>query len=57
MSINKVSPIDPEIFQLTDGRLLLQHTRKAYDLFNTDTAGSLERADGNWPALADRHGK
>jgi YHS domain-containing protein len=56
-SIDKVSPIDPEIFQITDGRLMLQHTRKAYELFNADTAGSVRRADANWPDLVERHGR
>jgi YHS domain-containing protein len=56
-SINKVSPIDPNIFQIIDGRLMLQHTRKAYDLFNKDTAASVRKADANWPGLVARHGK
>jgi YHS domain-containing protein len=55
-SIDKISPIDPEIFQIEDGRLLLQHTQKAYDLFNADTRGSLERADANWPGLVAKNG-
>jgi len=55
-SINKVSPIDPQFWQITEGRLLLQHTQKAYDLFNQDTAGSLVKADRNWPGLVERSG-
>ncbi len=55
-SINKVSPIDPRFWQITDGRLLLQHTQKAYDLFNQDTAASLSKADRNWPGLVERNG-
>lgn len=57
-SVNKVSPIDPAIFQLLpDGRLVLQHTRKAYDLFNKDTQRSVVKADRNWPGLVERKGK
>jgi len=56
-SINKVSPIDPQIFQITDGRLMLQHTRKAYDLFNANPEESVRRADMNWPGLVAKHGK
>ena len=55
-SINKVSPIDPEIFQIENGRLMLQHTQKAFDLFNKDTSASIRRADGNWPRLIGKHG-
>jgi YHS domain-containing protein len=56
-SINKLSPIDPRFWQIIDGRLVLQHTQKAYDLFNADARASLARADANWPALVDRNGK
>jgi YHS domain-containing protein len=56
-SIRKVSPIDPQFWQIVDGRLLLQHTQKAYDLFNQDTAGNLVKADQNWPGLIEKHGR
>lgn len=56
-SINKVSPIDPTIFQIIEGRLVLQHTSEAYRLFNKDAGVNLERADRNWPGLVDRHGR
>ena len=55
-SINKVSPIDPEIFQIENGRLMLQHTQKAFELFNKDTSASIGRADKNWPGLIVKHG-
>ncbi len=53
-SINKVSPVDPEIWQLVDGRLVLQHTSKAYELFNADLRANDSRADRNWPGLSHR---
>ncbi|MFN0060328.1 MAG: YHS domain-containing (seleno)protein [Planctomycetota bacterium] len=56
-SINRISPIDVQIFQIVDGRLVLQHTPKAYDLFNKDLAASLARADRNWPGLVARKGR
>ena len=31
MSLNKLRPIDPLIWQIVDGRLILQHTQDAYD--------------------------
>jgi uncharacterized protein GlcG (DUF336 family)/YHS domain-containing protein len=56
-SIGKVSPVDPEIWQIVDGRLILQHTQKAYDLFNADLAANVKRADANWPGLVAEHGR
>jgi len=55
-SINKISPIEPEFWQIENDRLLLQHTQKAYDLFNADTPGNLAKADHNWPGLVERKG-
>jgi YHS domain-containing protein len=55
-SINKVSPVDPKIYQIIDGRLVLQHTPKAYELFNKDAKHNLARADRNWPGLVKRRG-
>lgn len=55
-SINKLSPIDPLIWQILDGRLVLQHTKKAYELFNKDAKAALARADGNWPELVHCNG-
>ncbi len=56
-SINKVSPVNPMIYQIIDDRLVLQHTDEAYRLFNKDAPGSLVKADKNWPGLVDRKGK
>ncbi len=55
-SINRISPVDPMIFQILEGRLVLQHTPKAYDLFNKDAHASPQRADRNWPGLVMRKG-
>ena len=56
-SINRVSPVNVHIFQIVDGRLVLQHTPKAYRLFNEDLAGSVKRADENWPGLVTCKGR
>ncbi|MCA9287733.1 MAG: YHS domain-containing protein [Phycisphaerales bacterium] len=55
-SVNRVSPTNPLIYQIIDGRLVLQHTDEAYRLFNRDAAGNLVKADRNWPGLTDRNG-
>jgi len=58
VSIGKLRPVDPNIFQIENGRLILQHTREAYDLFNEDLKKSIEKADKNWPVIvADHIGK
>ena len=56
-SINKISPVNPAIFQIIDNRLVLQHTPEAFRLFNRDAPASLASADRNWPGLVRRHGR
>jgi len=56
-SINKLSPVNPEIWQIEGGRLILQHTPRAYELFNKDLPASVNRADSNWPGLTRRFGR
>ena len=55
-SIDRLSPISPEWFQIIDGKLILQHNKKAYDKFNADLKGNLVKADQNWPGLVVRNG-
>jgi YHS domain-containing protein len=55
-SIGRIAPVDPSIFLIIDGRLVLQHTREALDLFNRDPRTSLTAADRNWPTLVARAG-
>jgi YHS domain-containing protein len=50
-SVNRLSPINPDWWQIVDGRLVLQHNRRAFDLFN-----NVSKADGNWPGLVARNG-
>ncbi|HEX6168957.1 MAG TPA: YHS domain-containing (seleno)protein [Chitinophagaceae bacterium] len=51
VSIGKLRPVDPTIYQIENGRLILQHTKEAYDLFNKDLKASVVKADKNWPGL------
>lgn len=55
-SINRLSPIDPSFWQIQDGRLILQHNQKAFDLFQQGLAQNITRADSNWPGLVARNG-
>lgn len=55
MSLNKLRPVNPEIFQIVDGRLILQHTQDAYDQFNKDVPGNIVKADKYWPGQIKKH--
>ena len=46
-SINRLSPISPEWFQIEDGKLILQHNKKAFDLFNKKLKQNTMKADQN----------
>lgn len=55
VSIDRLSPIDPHLFQILEGRLVLQHNEKAWKLWNEDVAGNLKKAEDNWPGLVARN--
>ncbi len=54
VSKNGLRPIDPAIFHFVDGKLFLQHTQKAFDLFEKDESGNTKRAYSNWPKLVEK---
>lgn len=54
-SINKLAPIDPEVFQITGNRLVLQYSKGTYEKFNKDLKDSLNKADGYWPTLVEEN--
>ena len=53
-SINKLAPIEVEYFQVLHDRLVLQHNKKAWDLWHKDVEGNLKKADANWPTLSQQ---
>jgi YHS domain-containing protein len=55
MSLGKLRPIDPNIWQIVDGRLILQLTQEAYDLFNKNTKVNVAKADSHWPEEVKKH--
>ena len=55
-SINRLSPVSPEWFQIEDGKLILQHNKKAFDLFNKELKENISKADAYWPGLVARNG-
>lgn len=54
VSNNKLRPIDPQFFQFVDGRLMLQHSKNALDLFSKDVQGNTKKADNYWPGLVSK---
>jgi YHS domain-containing protein len=54
MSFGKVRPVNPEIFSVEDGRLMLQHTKEAYDLFAKDVKSNVKKADTKWPSVEQK---
>jgi YHS domain-containing protein len=54
VSRDKLRPIDPKYFQFVDGRLMLQHSQDALDLFSEDIPGNTVKADKNWPGLVEK---
>jgi YHS domain-containing protein len=57
VSRNKLVEIDPEAFQIVNGRLLLQYSKGVRNDFNKDVHGNLAKANENWPALVEKKGK
>lgn len=58
VSRDRLRPVDPTIFQIVDGRLMLQHSKQADRLFKEDVPGNVKLADGYWPGLVkERAGK
>jgi YHS domain-containing protein len=55
MALNKLRPINPEIFDVIDGKLILQHSEDAYNRFHKDVAGYTVKADNNWPGQIKKH--
>jgi hypothetical protein len=55
MALNKLRPIDPEIFDVVDGKLILQHSRDAYTQFHKDVQANVMKANNNWPEQIKKH--
>jgi len=51
VSLGKLRPVNPLIYQLYKGKLILQHTQEAYDIFNKDLDKNVMKAESNWPKI------
>ncbi len=54
MSLNKLRPIDPNLFQFVNGRLMLQHSTDALEKFSKDEQGNTMKADKYWPKQVEK---
>jgi len=45
---------DPEVWQIVDGRLYLNASRRVHAKWLRDPAGYIARADANWPGVLGR---
>ena len=50
-SIGKVRPIDPRLWSIVDGQLVLQHSNGAVELWEKDVPTNKSKADQYWPRL------
>jgi YHS domain-containing protein len=55
MALNKLRPINPEIFDVIDGKLILQHSQDAYTQFHKHLQGFVIKANNNWPEQVKKH--
>ena len=55
MALNKLRPINPEIFDVIDGKLILQHSQDAYTQFHKDVVNNISKANNNWPEQVKKH--
>ena len=53
-SIDKLAPVEAEYFEVLHDRLILQHNKKAWELWHKDVEDNLKKADANWPTLSQQ---
>jgi hypothetical protein len=57
VSINKLFPVEIDIWKIADGRLFLQYNQDVKRTFAQDKAANFKKADANWPKLVETKGK
>ncbi len=48
-------PVNPELFSIVDGNLILQHSKGAVELWEKDVVQNKQKADGYWPGVIEKH--
>jgi YHS domain-containing protein len=57
VALNKLFPVDINTWQIRDGKLYLNLNPDVLKKFNADIEGNITKANKNWPALVNKHGK
>jgi len=52
-SFGKKVDVDPETGKVVNGKLYLNNSQRALDIFDKDQAGTIDRAQTNWPEVKD----
>lgn len=55
MTEGRKAPTDPEVWKIVGGKLYLNCSRSAYEKWNRDIPGNIEKADKNWLKFLDRN--
>ena len=51
-SVGAKADADPHEFVVSNGKLYVNNSDRALELFQKDVAGNIEKADHNWPSVA-----
>lgn len=54
MSINRIADIDPDAWEIVDGKLYLNNNRAVHALWKVGKQGRIAKADGHWNAYPKR---
>jgi YHS domain-containing protein len=46
--------VDPETGKVVNGKLYLNNSQRALDIFNKDQTSTITKAESNWPAVKDK---
>jgi YHS domain-containing protein len=57
VSVGALFPVDISTWQVRDGKLYLNLNKAILKKFNADFEANTAKADKNWPALVEKHGK
>jgi len=52
-SFGKKVDVDPETGKVVNGKLYLNNSQRALDIFDKDQSGTIDRAQTNWPEVKD----
>ncbi|MEO0972850.1 MAG: YHS domain-containing (seleno)protein [Pseudomonadota bacterium] len=52
-AFGKKFSVDGKAFEVVDGQLYVNKNRKVYQSWRKDIPGNIEKADGNWPTIAE----